>query len=97
MSCTGALELDLVARGLGLGMRCGATSLRSKLVALVGKLLRRLLTAAHATLHRLQAQGGAPADQGRGAPPPDPAERAADLAGAQPAHSRNAGSPAVAS
>ncbi|KAK9830510.1 hypothetical protein WJX72_012147 [[Myrmecia] bisecta] len=48
----GALELQLVALGLSLGMRCTSTSLRNKWMSLFGKLLRRIHTAVHAIVHR---------------------------------------------
>lgn len=70
-----------MARGLLLGMRCTSTSLRSKWASLVAKLLRRVLAGTYAALHRWHAareSAGKP-----GAPvPPDPSEKAADLAGA---------------
>jgi hypothetical protein len=72
--CTGALELQMVAGGLLLGMRCVSTSLRNKLTTLVGKLLRRIHTSTHALLHRWTTKSSGPGGA-------DAADRAQDLAG----------------
>ena len=78
----GALELSLVARGLGLGMRCASTALRNKWVSLLSKLLRRIHAATQACLQRWHASAdGAGAKSGNGALSLDPAERDSDMAG----------------
>lgn len=70
-----------MARGLLLGMRCVSTSLRNKWTTLVGKLLRRVATSTHASLHRWASRPNAPGHT-------DPADRAHEMAGAaQPPHS----------
>ena len=61
-----------MSRGLVLGMRCTSVSLRNKWTTLLGKLLRRISTSVHFTLHRW------PSDAALG--PAESAEKARDIA-----------------
>ena len=77
MACTtGVLELRLVAKGLVLGMRCTSVSLRNKWTALVGKLLRRISSSIHFTLHKWSSGPGSAGTLGTA----EQAEKARDIA-----------------
>jgi hypothetical protein len=64
-------------------MRCTSTALRNKWTMLLSRLLRRILAATQALLHRWRAAADAArsGNTSSGAPTPEPADLAADMAG----------------
>jgi len=68
-----ALELQLVALGVSLGLRCGDQERQQQWATVLARLLRRQHLGVHAALQRARGRAGAPADED---------ERAEDMAGA---------------